>query len=95
MQQESKLDDLKKETELLKKVEKENQLEFIEVCNRFFSSPDGKKFWKRLVIYCGLFNIDNSPNNDILRENNGKRKVITELLLPNIDKKIRMELLND
>lgn len=95
MLNDSIVDKLKSQKESAQAEMQKRQKDFQRVLNGFLSSSEGKLFWKELSIYCGLYNVDNSPSNDILRENNGKRKVITEFLLPLIDSNIRRELLND
>jgi hypothetical protein len=86
------LGDLEQRTAKKKELIEENIQRHQEVLNRIFDSEDGRFFYKVLVKYCGIFSIDNNVNDDTLRENIGKRKVLLELILPYLDKDVRTGL---
>lgn len=85
-------EDLEKRTAKKKELIEENIKKHQEVLNRIFSSEDGRFFYKVLVKYCGVFSVDNNIDDATLRENIGKKKVLLELILPYLDKDVRIGL---
>lgn len=65
----------------------EERADYIKVVNRLFSTRDGQYFLKKMIRYSGLFSFDNKFDATIF-EDKGKKKFLTELILPYLDKTI-------
>lgn len=74
------------------KLSQQQQEYLVKLMNDLFSSENGKKFYMVLCAWSGFYNPDNSLDNNTLRENNGKRKVISELIYPKLNKDVRRYL---
>lgn len=84
--------DIEKRTEAQKKLIEENVAKHREVLNRLFSTEDGRFLYKVMAKYCGIFSVDKRSDSDTIRENIGKRKVLLELILPYLEKDVRIGL---
>ena len=86
------IDKIEKMRDEAEKVASENREETTERFSRIFDTEDGRFFYNMLAKYVALYGADHTFNNDVLREYNGKRKVVTELILPNLTKEVRRRL---
>lgn len=60
--------------------------DFCGTVNRIFSSPDGQILLKKMIRFSGLFAFDKTIDGAKMLKHEGRKEMITELLLPYLNR---------
>ncbi len=82
----SKIMDKREEDQRKKSITEEEVKDWSAALNRIFSGNDGQLLLKKMIRYSGLLSFDNKIDGAKLIEDQGKKKVVTELIFPYLKK---------